>query len=105
MFQVCFLLRYTSFYQISDNNVNGEKIFEINLAEDCWKYLEGHRINGNIVISCATCLKLTWDIWKTFKADEKVSVVFEDVKIYQHQVVVPKKDFLMLSVMVQKGKS
>ncbi|XP_033220326.1 fatty acid synthase-like isoform X2 [Belonocnema kinseyi] len=94
---------FTSFYQISDNNVNGEKIFEINLAEDNWKFLEGHRINGNIVVSCATCLKLAWDIWKTFNDVGRLSIIFEDVKIHQQQVFVPKNGFFMLTVMVQKG--
>lgn len=95
--------RDTNIYEPPKEVKKGDMKFIIDLKDENWKYLKHVRIDGRVVVPTSVYLKLAWDVLKYFKNSSKLSLVYNDVKVHNYQVVIPENDKIVLVVMVQKG--
>lgn len=95
--------RYTNYFKQPNEVKEGEKSFVINIQEDQWEFLKHVKINGKLIVPTSVYLNLVWQVFKSFKPDSEISVVYEKVKIHKQLVEIPEDEKLILVVMVQKG--
>lgn len=95
--------RFTDFYEEPQELKEGEMKFPIQLENTDWEFLRGNKIDNKIVIPSALYLKLVWQVLREI-SEEKDLIVFENVQIFKHQLIIPESEELSLVVMVQKGK-
>ena len=77
--------------------------FKLKLENENWEFLKGNKIDDKIVIPSALYLKLAWEVLQEISEEKNLPVVFENIQIYKHQVVIPEKEELELVLMVQRG--
>ncbi|XP_033219715.1 fatty acid synthase-like isoform X2 [Belonocnema kinseyi] len=94
---------YTSFYEKPQEQKQAEMKFPIKLENEVWEFLKGNKIDDKIVLPSALYLKLAWTVLEELSEEKGMSIVFENVQICKHQVVIPENEEIVLVVMVQKG--
>lgn len=93
---------FTDFYEEPQEIKEGEMKFPIRLENTDWEFLKGHRIDNKIVIPASLYLKLVWNVLREI-SEERDLIVFENVQIFKHQLIIPQSEEVSLVVMVQKG--
>lgn len=78
--------------------------FIINLKEEQWRYLKDVMIDEKIVVPTSLYLTLAWKVLICSRNCSKNSVVYQDVRIHKHQIIIPEDGQIALVVMLQKGK-
>jgi len=84
---------------------SNERLIDMTLNDEDYEYMNGHVINGRILLPAAGYLIFVWETIGMLRRQlqTEVSVVFENVK-FLRATHFPKQGNIEMIIMVQKGK-
>ena len=92
----------TKYYK-NEKIISGERIVEVNLADESYEYISGHIIDRRNLLPATGYLFLMWQTLGMMrdKSINELPVVFENV-IFQRATTIPKNESVLLTLMIQK---
>ncbi|KAL2734260.1 fatty acid synthase-like [Vespula squamosa] len=94
---------YVSLYEEWSTSSSAQKMFELNLKSDEYKYLEDFRIGNDVIIPLTVYLHFVQDIQLSLGKESDHFFIFENIVIHNVLLKVPDNDILKLVIMVSKG--
>ncbi|XP_046609412.1 fatty acid synthase-like isoform X1 [Neodiprion virginianus] len=90
--------------QKQDRLKTGNRIIDVNLADEEFEWMSGHVIDGRNLVPATGYLALIWQTVAMMQGDQymKVSVVFENVRFHR-ATTIPKDSAIRLQLMIHKG--
>lgn len=95
---------FVALYEMEDKIDSGERLIEISITSDKFKYVSGHVVDGRNLFPATGYLCLVWETFSmmTGQLYTEVSVVIENVKL-NRATTIPKEGTIEMTVVIQKG--